>query len=374
MMSIMDREEILQLRIRMLTEGAMLREGLSTVRKGGAGPVGGRYFVLPDGNNCGIPIRDSTMASRFSSTTLEPTKEEGSWIYDSSTKLAEVPTPSFYNLQTENGIPYYKLALLHGSSCLATTVYQSCRYWSTHTQCKYCTIPLSYLSHKTTLEKTPAQIAEVVKAAEAEGIIDNILMTTGTPESPDMGINLLAGITRSIREVSSLPIAVQFEPPHDITLIDQLADAGVDAVGIHLESADESIRESICPGKFTHGSIELYYAAWERSLEFFKRGDVSTFILYGLGESLEKTLRLCEDVARMGVMPIVTPFRPALGSQLADFVPSYVGAFEETLEFYKSLGHILATNGLNPRNSVGGCSRCGGCTPIQAAYDWAMEQ
>ena len=357
----------------MLTEGATLLEGFSTGRKGGAGPVGGRYFVLPDGHNCGIPIRDSTKAHKFGSATLEPTDEQGKWVFDSSIKLVEVPTPAFYNLKTEDGIPYYKLALLHGSSCLATTVYQSCKYWSSHTQCKYCTIPNSYLAGNTTLEKTPAQITEVVQAAEAEGIIDNILMTTGTPESPDMGIIRLAEITRSIREVSRLPIAVQFEPPTDVTLIDQLADAGVDAVGIHLESADESIRESICPGKFAYGSLDLYNAAWERSLKFFKKGDVSTFLLYGLGEDLDKTLRFCEDVASKGVMPIVTPFRPAPGSQLADFVPSYVGAFEETLGFYKSLGKILAANRLNPRDTVGGCSRCGGCTPIQAAYDWAIE-
>ena len=78
----MDAEDILRLKIRLLTEGATLPESEYSGRKGGAGPVGGRYFVLPNGRHCGIPIRRGEMAKRFGSALLEPTHNPGAWIYD----------------------------------------------------------------------------------------------------------------------------------------------------------------------------------------------------------------------------------------------------------------------------------------------------
>ncbi|MHA2423896.1 MAG: radical SAM protein, partial [Candidatus Thorarchaeota archaeon] len=264
----MKPDELLRLKIRILTEGATIPSGQSTGREGGAGPVGARYFVLPNGRPCGVPIRSGTLAERFCSSSLQPLENEEEWVYDSNVNLKIVQNPSFYDLKTEDGIPYKQIALLHGPDCLATTVYQHCKYWSSNDHCKYCTIPLSHLSGNTIIEKTPEQMQEVVQAAEDEGIIKQILMTTGTPESPDMGITRLVEITHAIREVSDLPIGVQFEPPKDLRYIDRIAKAGVNNIGIHLESADGSVRERICPGKFKHRKIDLYHAAWDRALEF----------------------------------------------------------------------------------------------------------
>ncbi len=371
--ALMELDELLRLKVRLLIEGATLPEGASTGRKGGAGPVGARYFVLPNGRPCGVPIRSGTWAERYGSSSILPIISSDEWEYVSSVILKPVHNPAFYDLTTADGIPFNKIALLHGPDCLATTVYQHCKYWSSHEQCGYCTIPFSHLSGNTIIEKTPEQLQEVVTAAEDEGIIKHILLTTGTPDSPDMGINRLEAISRAIREVSDLPIAVQFEPPKDLSYIDKLADAGVNSIGIHLESADESVRERVCPGKFKHGKIDLYQAAWERALEFIKPGDVNSFILLGLGEDLGKTLRFCEEIANKGVLPIITPIRPAPGSKLEDFIPSYVGALDETVEFYKSLGVILNEAGLDPRKTSAGCSRCGGCTPIQEAFELAQK-
>jgi len=367
----MDAEDLLRLKVRLLTEGVTLPEGESTGRRGGAGPVGSRYFLLPNGRPCGIPVRQGRLAERFGSRPLVPTKNPGVWLHDGRTCLKAVPRPKFYDLSTTNGIPYQKLALLHGKDTLATTVYQSCRYWSKGDQCKFCTIPLSHSAGDTVLEKTPDQIADVVDAAEREGVITNVLLTTGTPSEPDMGCERLIGVVKRIRESSTIPVGVQFEPSVDETLILKLADAGANAVGIHIESADESIREEMCPGKFKQGSLELYRKSWEHALSHFARGTVSTFILHGLGEDIETTLQLVRETSEMGVMPVVTPVRPAPGSQLVDFTPRYVGNLEETVGFYKRVGEILHDCHLNPKKTAAGCHRCGGCTPIQEAFDWA---
>lgn len=369
----MDAEENLRLKVRLLTEGAVLSKGEYAGRTGGAGPVGGRYFILPNGRSVGIPIRSGEQAKIFNSATMQRTDDPEIWLYDDSVKMRVVPRPKFLDLKTSDGIPYSQLALLHGDRTLATTVYQSCRYWSHGTQCKFCTIPLSHQSGDTVLEKVPEQIAEVVTAAEKEGVIDNILLTTGTPESEDMGIERIIRVIEAIRKVSNLPIGVQFEPSVDKDTIREVANAGATAVGLHIESADESIREEMSPGKHQYGSLDLYKRSWQYALDCFERGRVSTFILHGLGEDKSRTLSLVGELSEAGIMSVVAPVRPSSGSQLANYKPTYVGHLEESIEFYKEIGKILFQHNLNPKETAAGCHRCGGCTPIQEAYEWAAS-
>lgn len=370
----MSPEDSLRLKVRLLTQGASLPQGEDRGRKGGAGPVGGRYFLLPNGRPCGIPIRSGEIAKRYNSASLEPTENPEIWLYDNSVKLKVIPRPKILDMKTSDGIEFHKIALLHGSRTLATTVYQSCRYWSFGKQCKFCTIPHSHTAGATVLEKKPEQILEVVLAAEKEDLIDNILLTTGTPDSADMGVEHLVRTIESIRKFSSVPIGVQFEPPLDKEIIRKVADAGATAVGMHIESADESIREEICPGKHEYGSLDLYQRSWQEAIDYFGKGNVSTFILHGLGEDRSKTLSLVNELAEVGVMPIVAPVRPSAGSQLADYIPTYVNHLDESIDLYRNVGEILFRNGLNPEKTLAGCHSCGGCTPNQEAYDWAASK
>jgi len=372
-MTAMDNEQMLRLKVRLLTEGASLPEGEWSGRRGGAGPVGSRYFVLPNGRPCGVPIRRGESARRFGSAALTRTKKAGVWLYDGTVRLTEVPRPAFYDLATAEGVPYSKIALLHGNSTLATTVYQSCRYWQKGNQCRFCTIASSYLSGDTLLEKTPDQIAEVLRAAEEEGVATDMLLTTGTPDTPDMGAEKLIAVIRKVREISKIPIGVQLEPPQNSRFIDEISAAGANAIGLHIESADEEVRAEVCPGKYGYGSVELYRRSWLHAVGLFGRGNVSTFLLYGLGEDRVTMLNMVNDLASSGVMPVVTPCRPAPGSHLAATTPTYVDALDEAVEFYKRVGQILADHGLNPAQTSAGCHRCGGCSPIQEAYDWALH-
>ncbi|MFX1369577.1 MAG: radical SAM protein [Promethearchaeota archaeon] len=369
----MNVEDFLRLKIRLLTEGAILPENEYSGRKGGAGPVGGRYFILPNGRSCGIPIRRGEMAKRFGSKLLEPTDDPETWIYE-GIRIRLIPRPKFLSGTTSKGVSYQQIALLHCDSTLATTVYQACKYWDSGMQCKFCTIPTSHLRGDTVLDKTPEQIAEVVQAAELEGIIKNILLTTGTPDAPDMGGGRLIAIIKAIRGVSSLPIGVQIEPPMERDVIREISNAGANAIGMHIESADDAIREEMCPGKYGTGSMDLYRRSWKYALDYFGRGNVSTFILHGLGEHVSKTIDLAKELAEAGVVPIVAPFRPAPGSHLADFTPTYVGKIEESIMLYKEVGAALYRWGINPSETMAGCHRCGGCSPIQEAYDWAASK
>ena len=74
--------------------------------------------------------------------------------------------PKFYDLQTADGVPYSKIAVLHGRDVLATTVLQTCiRYQSRAKTCQFCAIGQSLAAGRTIERKTPAQLAEVAEAA-----------------------------------------------------------------------------------------------------------------------------------------------------------------------------------------------------------------
>jgi hypothetical protein len=176
---------------------------------------------------------------------------------------------------------------------------------------------------------------------------------------------------REIRTFSRIPIGVQFEPPADLSQIDELVDSGVNAIGIHIECADDEVRHKVCPGKYHQATPEQYRASWKHALSRLGRGNVSTFFLQGLGEEAAVTLQMADEISDIGVMSVVLPVRPALGSQLADYTPTYVGNWAGSVEFYKNVGQILHKHHLNPAKTAAGCHRCGACTPIQEAYDWA---
>jgi biotin synthase-related radical SAM superfamily protein len=65
--------------------------------------------------------------------------------------------PQFYSLTTAEGIPYWKIALLHSQDVLATTVLQTCmRYRNPATACQFCAIEQSLAADRTIARKAPS--------------------------------------------------------------------------------------------------------------------------------------------------------------------------------------------------------------------------
>ncbi len=77
-------------------------------------------------------------------------------------------------------------------------------------------------------------------------------MTTGTSNGADRGAKHLARCVEAIlARVPDLPIQIQIEPPIDLSWIQRLERAGATAIGIHVESLDQEVRERWTPGKAT---------------------------------------------------------------------------------------------------------------------------
>ena len=69
------------------------------------------------------------------------------------------------DLVTDEGVSYEKIAKLHGSNVLATTVVQTCIRYDADQRCRFCSIEESLRSGSTVAVKKPADLAAVARAA-----------------------------------------------------------------------------------------------------------------------------------------------------------------------------------------------------------------
>ncbi len=234
-------------------------------------------------------------------------------------------------------------------------------FWGTHEQCGFCGIELTR-GEQTIPVKTPAQLAEVCTAARDFDHAVDVTLTTGSLNRRDRGAIYISRCAHAIKEACGLPIQVQFEPPDDLRVLDEVRRAGVDAVGIHSETFDPAVLARVAPGKAQCG-IEGYFACWERAVEVFGRGSVTTYVLLGMGERPELIIEGCRRAVAMGVYPFVVPLRPVPGTLMADSSapdPDYVA------RIYGEVSAMIAAAGLDHLDAKAGCARCQACSGLSA--------
>ena len=269
--------------------------------------------------------------------------------------------PRFYERSTADGIPYSKIATLHGRDVLATTILQTCiRYQSRTKTCQFCAIGQSLAAGRTIERKTPEQLGEVARAAVELDGVTHMVMTTGTPPGRDRGAKILCESALGVKAAVNLPIQGQCEPPDDDIWFQNMKDAGIDSLGMHLEAVTERVRQRIMPGK-AQVTVERYFSAFDAAVPVFGRGQVSTYILAGLGDTRQEILDICERLVGVGVYPFVVPFVPIAGTPLESH-PTPSPAFMH--EILGPLATILRENGLSSSDIKAGCGRCGACSAL----------
>ena len=331
-------------------------------RRGGAGPSDHKAITV-GARTVMIPVHT---APAFESPYLveAPSDDGSARVMRDGKTVAHVRfphRPKFYDLSTKDGIPYSHIAVLHSRDVLATTVLQDCiRYESRKKTCKFCAIGQSLAAGRTIAHKTPEQLGAVAKAAVELDGVRHMVMTTGTPKGKDRGAAVMADSARGVKAAVDLPIQGQCEPPDDDAWHQRMADAGIDALGMHLECVTQEVREQVMPGKATV-PLSKYFSSFEAAVKVFGRGNVSTYILAGLGDTREAIIETSERLCRMGVYPFVVPFVPISGTPMeshpaptADFMASVL----------KPIGPMIAAHRLNSEDIKAGCAKCGACSAL----------
>jgi len=327
-------------------------------RDQGAGPSDDGHVVV-DGANATLPLNPESPYVVRDGRVFEGTLDLG-------LSIEPVRRPRFYDLSTKDGVPYHKIALLHGRDVLATTVVQTCVRYDEAERCRFCTIEESLRAGATIAAKTPPQLAEVAEAAVRLDGVRQMVMTTGTTAGPDRGARNLARCVRAVRKaVPHLPVQVQIEPPRDLGMIALLHSAGASSIGIHVESLDDAVRRTWMPGK---GSVPMaeYEAAWTEAVRVFGRNQVSTYLLIGLGDDPDALVAGAARLIEMGVYPFAVPFRPMRGT-LARRDGAQPPSPALVHDVTSRIAALLKAAGMFGADQKAGCAACGACGVLQAA-------
>jgi radical SAM protein (TIGR04043 family) len=342
-------------------------------RRGGAGPsdhralsVGDTTIMVPMHATGRSPYRLRVLDAATGAASPRDTR---ALLLRDGAPVAEVTLPAaprFYALRTADGIPYSKIALLHAQRVLASTVLQSCiRYVDAERACQFCAIGTSLREGRTLARKTPAQLAEVAEAAVRLDGVEQLVLTTGTPASADRGAAHLAACAAAVRAaVPALPIQVQCEPPDDFAWFGRLRAAGADALGMHLEAVQPEVRAAVMPGK-AEIPIARYMDAFAAAVAVFGRGQVSTYLIAGLGDRAQSLLDMAARLTAIGVYPFVVPFVPIDGTPMARHAPPPA---EMMRGLYTEVARLLRTGGLASADMKAGCAKCGACSAL-ASYE-----
>jgi radical SAM protein (TIGR04043 family) len=157
-----------------------------------------------------------------------------------------------------------------------------------------------------------------------------------------------------------LPIQAQCEPPSDFGWFARMRNAGVDSLGMHLEAWDERVRRHIMPGK-AEVTRAFYLEAFSAAVTVFGRGQVSTYLLAGLGDTAQSLHEAARVLIDLGVYPFIVPFVPVSGTPLAAYRPP-------SAEFLRSVlgpvGQWLSEAGMTSDTVKAGCAKCAACSTL----------
>jgi len=88
---------------------------------------------------------------------------------------------------------------------------------------------------------------------------------------------------------------------------------------------------------------------------------VSTYLLAGLGDSLETLVEASDRLINLGVYPFVVPFVPITDTPLANH-PAPSSDFMFAL--YQRVGALLKAAGMTSEEINAGCAKCGACSAL----------
>ena len=165
---------------------------------------------------------------------------------------------------------------------------------------------------------------------------------------------------RAVKAAVDLPIQGQCEPPEDNVWHERMFDAGIDALGMHLEAVTPDVRARVMPGK-AQVSLEKYFDSFKAAVRVFGRGQVSTYILAGLGDTPEAILDTSQELCKIGVYPFVVPFVPVSGTPMESHPAPDAEFMSRILE---PLSGMILRAGMNAESVKAGCAKCGACSAL----------
>jgi hypothetical protein len=314
-------------------------------------------FGTNEGNKLKKPIRTRSGVSggldlRLSedifvnAPILEPSAKTSEFVLDSNEfgfsisykgealgAVEPLREPAFYSRQTRDGEDMARIGQMCSPDrfCYGMTG-PGCSFWPAQERCRYCSIGLNAVADAS--RKREDQLYEVLEAslADDQWPTRHVLLGGGTPDGSDMGAVLAARLCTGIKKKFDIPIYVMIVAPLEDQYIDLLYDAGVDELGMNLEFWSDEAWSLYIPGKRDRVGKERFLRALEYAFTRFGPVRTRSILIAGLERAADTMLGVT-TLANMGVMPILSPFRPLAGTALENTKgfesQAYIDLYEE---------------------------------------------
>ena len=157
---------------------------------------------------------------------------------------------------------------------------------------------------------------------------------------PDVFVHLEALIKEIKREVA-VPVSVSCQPLSKAN-VELLAKAGVDRLGVALDAATEPLFNEV-KGEGVGGfySWDSQFDMLTAALAVLGKGNVSTHLIIGLGETEKEATEIIQSCVDMGVLPALFAFTPIRGTALEKNTPPAIESYRRV-----QLARFLIVKGL----------------------------
>jgi biotin synthase len=126
----------------------------------------------------------------------------------------------------------------------------------------------------------------------------------------------LVALVKTIKQHAKVPVSISVQPLNGEN-IRRLAEAGVNRIGIAIDAATaklfDEVKGSAAGGPYTW---ESQFRQLREAVEVFGKGNVSTHLIVGLGETEKEAIRTIQECVDMGVLPALFAFTPVRGTAL----------------------------------------------------------
>jgi biotin synthase-related radical SAM superfamily protein len=235
--------------------------------------------------------------------------------------------------------------LLHCPRQAYITVSERCIY-----DCKFCAVPK--LSGGV---KSKERVVEMVAQARDTGELEAISLTSGVERSAEEEVVKVADIIRALRRFD-VPIGVSVTPALKSSEI--LKVAGADEIKYNVECLDPELFGKVCPGV----SLEKIKMALKGAVGHFGENRVFSNVIIGLGESDRALREGIEELAEIGVLPVLRAVYPH--PLRRDDIKMTRPSAERLIDLARYTRRVLDEHGLRGDIAETMCYRCTGCDLI----------
>ncbi len=161
-------------------------------------------------------------------------------------------------------------------------------------------------------------VIEAISEAWNEGKIKRVCIQALNYQNVFSHLNALV---KEIKKQAKVPVSVSCQPLNKKN-IQHLAEAGVDRLGIALDASTEPLFKKV-KGKDAKGcySWKNQFRLLDEALAVFGKGNVSTHLIVGLGETEKEAVQAIQRFADMNILPALFAFTPVLGTALENNTP-----------------------------------------------------